>query len=133
MIKNFIYKAFLFLDRKNIIRINDELYLKMMYWIRLNKKLNLDNPKGFNEKLQWLKLYDRQEKYTKMVDKYEAKKYVLTKGTDLKYGARPLRRAIQRYVEDELSDMILKSELTNGKKVLVEYDKEQDKLVFNIQ
>lgn len=63
----------------------------------------------------------------------EAKKYVLTKGTDLKYGARPLRRAIQRYVEDELSDMILKSELTNGKKVLVEYDKEQDKLVFNIQ
>ena len=63
----------------------------------------------------------------------EAKKYVLTKGTDLKYGARPLRRAIQRYVEDELYDMILKSELTNGKKVLVEYDKEQDKLVFNIQ
>ena len=63
----------------------------------------------------------------------EAKKYVLTKGTDLKYGARPLRRAIQRYVEDELSDMILKSELTNGKKVLVEYDKEQDKLVFKIQ
>lgn len=63
----------------------------------------------------------------------EAKKYVLAKGTDLKYGARPLRRAIQRYVEDELSDMILKSELTNGKKVLVEYDKEQDKLVFNIQ
>lgn len=63
----------------------------------------------------------------------EAKKYVLTKGTDLKYGARPLRRAIQRYFEDELSDMILKSELTNGKKVLVEYDKEQDKLVFNIQ
>lgn len=63
----------------------------------------------------------------------EAKKYVLTKGTDLKYGARPLRRAIQRYVEDELSDMILKSELTNGKKVLVEYDKEQYKLVFNIQ
>lgn len=63
----------------------------------------------------------------------EAKKYVLTKGTDLKYGARPLRRAIQRYVEDELSDMILKSELTNGKKVLVEYDKKQDKLVFNIQ
>lgn len=68
-----------------------------------------------------------------LILKDEAKKYVLTKGTDLKYGARPLRRAIQRYVEDELSDMILKSELTNGKKVLVEYDKEQDKLVFNIQ
>ena len=41
--------------------------------------------------------------------------YLLDKGTDIKYGARPLRRAIQRYLEDELSDMILKSELLNGK------------------
>lgn len=63
----------------------------------------------------------------------EAKNYVLSKGTDLKYGARPLRRAIQRYVEDELSDMILKSELLNGNKVLVDYDKENDKLKFSIQ
>ena len=63
----------------------------------------------------------------------EAKNYVLSKGTDLKYGARPLRRAIQRYVEDELSDMILKSELLNGDKVLVDYDKENDKLKFSIQ
>ena len=38
----------------------------------------------------------------------EAKNYLLEKGTDLKYGARPLRRAIQRYIEDELSDMILR-------------------------
>lgn len=76
MIKKFIYKIILFLDRKNIIRIDDEIYLKMMYRIRLNKKLNLDNPKGFNEKLQWLKLHDRQEKYIKMVDKYEVKKYI---------------------------------------------------------
>ena len=47
----------------------------------------------------------------------EAKKYVLTKGTDLKYGARPLRRAIQRYVEDELSDMIFKNKKAEVKKV----------------
>ena len=52
----------------------------------------------------------------------EAKKYILNKGTDLKYGARPLRRAIQRYLEDELSDMILRSELTAGKKVYVTSD-----------
>ena len=52
----------------------------------------------------------------------EAKKYILTKGTDIKYGARPLRRAIQRYLEDELSDMILRSELTSGKKVYVNSD-----------
>ncbi len=63
----------------------------------------------------------------------EAKQYILDKGTDLKYGARPLRRAIQRYVEDELSDMILRSQLLNGQKVLVDFDKENNKLVFNVQ
>ncbi len=42
----------------------------------MGKKLNLKNPKTFNEKLQWLKLYDRRPEYTKMVDKYEAKEYV---------------------------------------------------------
>ena len=41
----------------------------------------------------------------------DAKKYILEKGTDLKYGARPLRRAIQRYIEDEISEMILKGDL----------------------
>ena len=40
-----------------------------------------------------------------------AKLYILEKGTNLKYGARPLRRAIQRYIEDEISDIILKGEL----------------------
>ncbi len=54
------------------------------------------------------------EKDIKMNVTEDAKKYLLEKGTDVKYGARPLRRAIQRYLEDELSDMILKSELTNG-------------------
>lgn len=63
----------------------------------------------------------------------EAKNYLLEKGTDLKYGARPLRRAIQRYVEDELSDMILKSELNNGQKVLINMNENDNKLEFNIQ
>ena len=49
----------------------------------------------------------------------EAKEFLLEKGTDLKYGARPLRRAIQRYIEDELSDKILRSELKNGQNVNV--------------
>ena len=39
----------------------------------------------------------------------EAKKYLMEKGTDLKYGARPLRRAIQRYIEDELSEKSIKT------------------------
>ena len=54
----------------------DSLYLRLMYRIILHKKLNLQNPQTFNEKLQWLKLYDRNPIYTSMVDKYEAKKYV---------------------------------------------------------
>ena len=58
----------------------------------------------------------------------DAKKFLLRKGTDIKYGARPLRRAIQRYLEDELSDMILKSELQNGMTVNVDYA--EDKLQF---
>ena len=44
--------------------------------MRFHHKLNLKNPQTYNEKLQWLKLYDRHEEYTQMVDKYEAKKYV---------------------------------------------------------
>lgn len=54
----------------------DRVYLRILYKARMGKKLNLKNPKTFNEKLQWLKLYDRRPEYTTMVDKYEAKKYV---------------------------------------------------------
>ena len=61
----------------------------------------------------------------------EAKKYLLKQGTDLKFGARPLRRAIQRYIEDELSDMILKQELKNGQ--IVEINVTEDKLKFDVK
>ena len=56
--------------------IPDKIYLFLMYYILVKKRLNINNPKTFNEKLQWLKLNDRKNIYTKMVDKYEAKKYV---------------------------------------------------------
>ena len=56
--------------------IPDILYLKYRYKKIFHKKLNLKNPQTYNEKLQWLKLYDRNPKYTKMVDKYEVKQYV---------------------------------------------------------
>ena len=54
----------------------DKLYLKLKYRAKMGKKLNLKNPQTYTEKLQWLKLYDRKPKYTIMVDKYLAKKYV---------------------------------------------------------
>ena len=55
---------------------SDCFYLKLIYYLEMGKKLKLKNPKAFSEKLQWLKLYDRNPEYTKMVDKVSAKKYV---------------------------------------------------------
>lgn len=65
-----------FLVLRNIVHISDKRYLKMKYKYMFGKDLDLKNPKTFNEKLQWLKLYDRNPEYTKLVDKYEVKKYV---------------------------------------------------------
>ena len=56
--------------------VSDKTYLKLRYKACIGKKLNLDNPQTFNEKLQWLKIHDRNPIYTTMVDKYAAKKYV---------------------------------------------------------
>ena len=60
-----------------------------------------------------------------------AKDFILEKGTNLKYGARPLRRAIQRYVEDEISEMILKGDVHEGQTINV--DIENNELKFNIE
>ncbi len=57
------------------------------------------------------------------------KKYVLEKGTDLKYGARPLRRAIQKYIEDEIAEMLLKSEVSGGQTVKVDVRKDGLKFI----
>lgn len=55
---------------------SDAFYLKVRYFCKFQKRLNLKNPQTYNEKLQWLKIHDRRELYTTMVDKVEAKKYV---------------------------------------------------------
>ena len=61
------------------------------------------------------------DKDIKMTMTKEAKNYILEKGTDIKFGARPLRRAIQRYVEDELSEMILRQQLLDGQTVNIDF------------
>ena len=66
------------------------------------------------------------------IDK-DAKEYLLKKGTNIQYGARPLRRSVQKYIEDELSEMILRSTLKNGQKVYVSYSKKDDKLTFKVK
>ena len=72
--------------KKNIIRyflvlrmtrlIPDKIFIKLKYKVAIGKKLNLEKPETFNEKLQWLKLYDRKPEYTKFADKYEVRKYI---------------------------------------------------------
>ena len=64
------------LHRTAFLFTNDKLYLQLIYRARFGKKLNLDNPETYNEKLQWLKLYNRCSEYTTMVDKYAVKDYV---------------------------------------------------------
>lgn len=56
--------------------MSDEAYLKRTFKACFGYVPDLENPRTFNEKLQWLKLHDRKDIYTTMVDKYEAKKYV---------------------------------------------------------
>ncbi len=56
--------------------MDDELYLRLKNWSFTGELLNMDNPRTFNEKLQWLKLHDRNPLYTKLVDKAEVKTWV---------------------------------------------------------
>lgn len=72
-----------------------------------------------------------KEKDIKMDITKEAKNYILEKGTDIKFGARPLRRAIQRHIEDELSEMILRGELLDGQTVKIDF--KNDKLKFEVK
>ena len=56
--------------------IPDKLYLRLLYRLKMHSRLDLEAPKTFNEKLQWLKLNDWQPRYTQMADKKAAKEYV---------------------------------------------------------
>lgn len=69
-------KILFFLNNIGFHFIDDEKYLKLLYKDKFGKALNLEKPITFNEKLQWLKINDRKDIYTTMVDKYEVKKYV---------------------------------------------------------
>ena len=70
-------KAVLSLAEKGYLnRMGDRSYLKLLFRTYTGYSLDLDHPKTFNEKLQWLKLNDRREEYKIYVDKYEVKRYI---------------------------------------------------------
>lgn len=71
----FLENIFVALKNKRLLNwLPDKLFLKMFYRIFVGERLDFKNPKTFNEKLQWLKVYDHNENYTKLVDKIEAKR-----------------------------------------------------------
>ncbi|GHV12784.1 glycosyl transferase [Spirochaetia bacterium] len=65
-----------FIDTRFARILTDKCFIKLKYSLLLKKKLNLKNPQTYNEKLQWLKLYDRKPEYTIMADKFEVRKYI---------------------------------------------------------
>lgn len=78
-------------------------------------------------------LYKRVEALNyKLVLTDEAKDFIADKGFDPQFGARPLKRAIQKYLEDELAEIIIKSALGPGDAISVEFNRENDKLDFKI-
>lgn len=62
-----------------------------------------------------------------------AKDYIASKGYDRQYGARPLKRAIQKYLEDPLAELIINSELNTGDTIMVDYDMDTDKIVTSVK
>ena len=79
-------------------------------------------------------LYSRVERigYKLVIDE-DAKKFVATKGYDVQFGARPLKRAIQNNLEDGISELILGSEMAAGDTIKVSYDKEKDLIVMTVE
>lgn len=67
------------IDRSGLHLLSDKSYISLFYKLTFGKKLDLNHPKTYNEKIQWLKLHDRKDEYTNMVDKYEIKKIMENK------------------------------------------------------
>lgn len=79
-------------------------------------------------------LYSRVENigYKLVIDE-DAKKFVATKGYDVQFGARPLKRAIQNNLEDGISELLLGSEMAAGDTIKISYDKEKDLIVMTVE
>lgn len=79
-------------------------------------------------------LYQRMENIGyKMVIDDDAKRFIASKGYDIQFGARPLKRAIQNYLEDGLSEIILSTELQSGDTIKVSYNKEKDAINMTVE
>ena len=62
----------------------------------------------------------------------KARDYIAEKGWDEQFGARPLKRAIQKYVEDVLAEEIIRTKVNIGEKIIIDYDEEKDDMLVNV-
>lgn len=77
MERNLIQKGIAWAGSRQVFNLlPDKIYLKLMFWARMGKKLDLTCPKTLNEKIQWLKINDRNPRYSNMIDKYEVRQYI---------------------------------------------------------
>ena len=117
VIKKALEKAFApeFLNRVDDIVIFDSLEKEA-----INEIIDIELKKVFERIVQ-------TGYQVQLTDKL--KEFIVTKGYDVQFGARPLKRAIQKYVEDELADIIIREEVKAGDVVILDYNKEQDKVI----
>lgn len=62
-----------------------------------------------------------------------AKEFVANKGVDIQFGARPLKRAIQKYLEDEMAEIIIQSAIKEGDTIVIDYDEKEKKIVSSVK
>jgi len=107
-----------------INRIDDVVIFNSLYKDDINKIIDIEL-KGLFQRVETLgyKL--------EITDK--AKEFIASKGYDIQFGARPLKRAIQKYLEDEMAEVIIEASLTEGAIIFVDYDKENEKIITSIK
>ena len=98
----------------------------------LENKVRVTSPYGIID-IELLKLYNRIDGLGyKLKLSGSAKDYIADKGFDKKYGARPLKRAIQKYIEDSLAEEIINSKLKEGDSISINLDKKTNELIIKI-
>jgi len=105
-------------------RIDDVVTFNQLTKEHINQIIDIEL-KGFYERVKHLG-------YVLKISP-RAKDFIAEKGYDIQYGARPLKRAIQKYLEDEIAEVILKSEIVEGDTISVTFDKKTDKIKIRLE
>ena len=122
-------KMFLPLGQNGLLNyIPDQLYLKAVFKAETGYKLDLKEPKTYNEKLQWIKLYDRKPEYTLYADKYRVREYIAkTIGEQYLIPLIGVYQSAEEIPWDELPErFVLKCNHTSGKNIICKDKKELD-------